>query len=196
MTENELDQLLNRWRTPAPSSGLRARVLERFPRRERRGFGRALRWGTAAAVLLCMLAIGAAQSGHGTLENFATGVHRLSEHVTQFFDEMWLGHILSAFSNSHLKIYVDGELQEDAVFGGRGVAWYLRTPGEWKYYLVLSPHVFEGPVPPAAGRFDGHVLEFQSAGRVVRIESSGTYGFGVDRPVYVLGPKHQERPDR
>jgi hypothetical protein len=189
MTDSELDQLLNRWRTPVPSSGLRARVLERFPRRERRGFTRPLQWAVATAVVLCMLAIGMAQSGHGTLENFAAGVRDLSENVTQFFDQLWLGHILSAFSNSHLKIYVDGELQKDAVFGGGGVAWYLRTQGEGKYYLVLSPHMFEGPVPPAAGRFDGHVLEFQAGGRAVRIESSGTYGFGMERPVYVLGPR-------
>jgi hypothetical protein len=189
MTENELDQLLNRWRTPVPSTQLRERVLEKFPRRERRGFGRALGWAAAAAVLLCMLAIGTAQSGHGALENFATGVRDLSQNVTQFFDQLWLGHILSAFSNSHPKIYVDGELQKDAVFGGRGGGWWVRIPGEGKYYLALTPHLFEGPVPPAAGRFDGHVLEFQAGGRAVRIESSGTYGFGMERPVYVLGPR-------
>jgi hypothetical protein len=193
MTENELDQLLNRWRTPVPSTQLRQRVLEKFPRRDPRGFGRALRWAAASAVLLCMLAIGTAQSGHGTLANFATGVRRLSQGVTQFFDQMWLGHILSAFRNSHLKIYVDGELQKDATYGGGGSVMWVQVPGDGKYYIALSLYGFEGPVPAPAGRFDGHMLEFQAGGRVVRIESAGTYGFGVERPVYAMGPKRSER---
>jgi len=188
MTENELDQLLNRWRTPVPSTQLRERVLEKLPRRERRGFGRALGWAAAAAVLLCMLAIGTAQSGHGALENFATGLRHFSENVTQFVDQLWAAHVLAAFRGSHLKIYADGQLAPDAEYGGGGSSMWVRLPGDGKYSFWLNPMGL-GSLSMLAGRFDGHVLEFQAGGRAVRIESSGTYGFGMERPVYVLGPR-------
>ncbi len=175
MTDSELDQLLNRWQPPAASPLLRERVLEKFPRRERRGFGRPLAWSAAMALVLCMIAIGTAQSGHGTLENFATGLRHFSENVTQFVDQLWAAHVLAAFRGSHLKIYMDGQFAPDAEYGGGGSSMWVR--------LGL------GSVSMLAGRFDGHVLEFQAGGRAVRIESSGTYGSGMERPVYVLGPR-------
>jgi hypothetical protein len=191
MTDTELDQLLNRWRSPAPSPELRAGVLDKFPRREGRAFGRPLGWAAALAVVLCMLAVGTAQSG-GTLDNFAIGVRHLGENVNQWFEQMWVAHIVAAFRGSNPKVYMDGELQTGAVFGGSGWVVWLRMPGEGKYYIALSPHAFEGPVPPISGRFDGHVLEFEAGGRMVRIESHGTYGFGGERPVYLAGTAARE----
>ena len=188
MTEDELDRLLNRWQTPAPSTALRERVLDRFPLRERRSFWRPLRWAFAIAAVVCMLAIGAAQTGGGTLENLGDGISRLHNSAINWIGDMWVGHIVLAFRKSNPSIYVDGELRSDVEFGGSGVGVWVRMPGEGKYLLGLRRTAFEGTLPPRAGRFDGHVLEFQAGGRSVRIESTGTYGFHERLPVYVMGP--------
>ena len=188
MNDNELDQVLNRWRTPEPSRGLRARVLAGFPRRERLSFGRPLRWAAALAVVLCLLAIGTAQSGGGTLENIGDGLNRLHMNTINWIGDVWVGHIAGAFRKSNPSIYVDGELRSDVEFGGSGVGAWVRIPGEGKYLLGLRRTAFEGKVPPRAGHFDGHVLEFQAGGRAVRIESTGTYGFHEQLPIYVMGP--------
>jgi hypothetical protein len=188
MTENELDQLLNRWKAPAPSPRLRARVLGRLPQRAPRDFGRLLRWGLAMAAVLCLLAIGSAQTGHGMLESVGDGINRLHKNTINWIGDLWVGHIADAFRHSKPKIYVDGELRSDAEFGGSGIGVWLRMPGEGKYYIALRRTVFEGAVPPRAGLFDGHVLEFEAGGKSVRIESSGTYGFHERLPVYVMGP--------
>jgi hypothetical protein len=188
MTDKELDQALNRWKTPAPSPALRARVLDRFPHREPRGFWRPLRWAVAVAVVSGMLALGTEQASHGALDNLENVVLQHGYAVHQWFDHMWISHIVLFFGNSNLKIHVNGELQTDATFGSSGGGGWLRIPGEGKYYVAFTRQSIEGPVPAPAGRFDGHVLEFQAGGRSVRIESNHTYGFGGERPVYVFGP--------
>jgi hypothetical protein len=192
MNDDELDHVLNRWKTPGPSRGLRARVLAGFPRRKRLSFFRRretpLRWAAALAAVVCMLAIGAAQSGGGTLENLGDGISRLHDSAINWIGDMWVGHIVLAFRRSNPSIYVDGELRSDVEFGGSGVGVWVRIPGEGKYLVALRRTAFEGTVPPRAGRFDGHVLEFQAGGRTVRIESTGTYGFHERHPVYVMGP--------
>ena len=80
-----------------------------------------------------------------------------------------------------------GELRSDATFGGSAQGCWLRVPGAGKYYLVLTASVFERVVPPPAGRFDGHVLAFQAERTTVRIESDGTFGDGMELPVYFVG---------
>ena len=184
MTENELDQMLNRWRVPAASSGLRERVLERFPRRERRSFWRPLRWALPIAAALCMIALGTAQSGH-PLENLANGVQGLIAGLEQFFGSHWAGHILSAVRNSHPKVYVDGQLLSETEYGGRGATMWVQVPGEAKYVIALHPALIGGFAVPA-GRFRGRDLEFQAGGRVVRMEWGPTLGFGAERPVYIM----------
>src|SRR5260370_5160979 len=139
MTDSELDQLLNRWQPPAASPLLRERVLEKFPRRERRGFGRPLAWSAAMALVLCMIASGTAQSGHGTLENFATGLRHFSENVTQFVDQLWAAHVLAAFRGSHLKIYMDGQFAPDAEYGGGGSSMWVRLTGDGEYSFWVNP---------------------------------------------------------
>jgi hypothetical protein len=188
MNDHELDQRLNRWKAPEPSHGFRARVLAGFPRRERPNYTRLIRWGLAMAAVLCMLAIGTAQNGHGVLEDFGNGLNQLHVNAVNWVGDLWVGHVMNGFRNSKLAIYVDGELRTDAQFGGSGVGVWLRLPEEGKYYVALRRTIIEGPVPPRAGRFDGHALEFQAGVRTVRIESSGTYGFHERLPVYVFGP--------
>jgi hypothetical protein len=187
MNDNELDEALNKWRTPAPSNALRARVLEQFPRRERRSFARPLRWGLAMAAAMCLLAIGGAQSGGG-LGNLGDGLMRLHNDAFNFVGDLWVGHVMTAFRNSNPKIYVDGELRADAEFGGSGIGLWLRVPEDGKYFIGMRRTAFEGPVPPRSGRFDGRTLEFQSGARAVRIEAAETFGF-ERLPVYVLGPR-------
>ncbi|MCU1233516.1 MAG: hypothetical protein JWP63_1483 [Candidatus Solibacter sp.] len=191
MNDQELDEALNRWKAPATPTPLRARVLADYPRGERRGrrdLGRLLRWSLAMAAVLGVLAIASAQSGGGALENLGEGINRLHMNTINWIHDLWVGHIASAFRNSHPRIYVDGELRSDAEFGGSGVGVWLRLPGEGKYLVALRRTVFEGPAPPRAGRFDGHVLEFKAGERTVRIESTGTFGFHERLPVYVMGP--------
>jgi len=184
MTDNELDQLLNRWRAPAASSALRERVLERFPRRERRSFRRPLRWALPIAAALCILALATAQNGH-SLENLANGVQRLCVRVDEFIGSMWAAHILSAVRNSHPKVYVDGQLLSETEYGGRGATMWVQVPGEGRYVIALHPVTLGGFALPA-GRFRGRDLEFQASGRVVRMEWGQTLGFGAERPVYVM----------
>ncbi len=111
MNDQELDQVLNRWKTPEPPAGLRARVLARYPRPELRNFGRRLRWGLAMAAVLCLLAIGSEQSGGGTLENIGDGIVRLHNETIHWLGDLWVGHIADAFRNSNPKVYVDGDLR-------------------------------------------------------------------------------------
>jgi hypothetical protein len=188
MNEHELDEALNRWKAPAPPRTLRGRVLAAFPRREPPNFGRLVRWGLAMAAVLGMLAIGTAQTGHGTLENLGDGILRLHNNTVNWIHELWVGHIADAFRHSKPKIYVDGELRSDAEFGGSGAAVWLRLPEDGKYLVALRRSIITGPVPPRAGVFDGHALDFQAGGRHVRIESNGTYGVHEHLPVYVMGP--------
>jgi hypothetical protein len=200
MNDDELDQLLNRWKAPPPSGEFRARVLAGFPPRERLGmdgplrsdarlrWSRALRWAAAAAAAVCIIAVGAAQSGSGTLEHLAGGISRLRVTTMDWIGDLWVGHVALAFRQSNPRIYIEGELRSDVEFGGSGVGVWVRIPEEGKYLIGLRRTAFEGPVPPRAGRFDGHALEFQAGSRTVRIESTETYGFHERLPVYVMGP--------
>jgi hypothetical protein len=200
MNDDELDQVLNRWNAPPPSREFRARVLGGFPARgrleidgplrsdARLRWSRALRWAAATAALVCVVAIGAAQSGSRTLENLGGGISRLRVTTMNWIGDLWVGHVALAFRESNPRIYIQGELRSDVEFGGSGVGVWVRIPEEGKYLVGLRSTAFEGPVPPRAGRFDGHTLEFEAGGRSVRIESTGTYGFHERLPVYVKGP--------
>jgi hypothetical protein len=187
MTDTELDQVLNQWHTPEPSPALRASVLRHVPRRERRSFGRPLRWILATAAASCVLAVGMEQAGHPVVTDLARQVQNLSHSVSAWVDGLWLSYTVASFRDSHLKVYVNEELRSDAIFGGSAQGCWLRVPGAGKYYLVLTASVFERVVPPPAGRFDGHVLAFQAERTTVRIESDGTFGGGMELPVYFVG---------
>lgn len=184
MTDNELDQLLNRWRAPVAAPGLRERVLQRFPRRERRSFWRPLRWALPVALALCMLALATAPSGRA-LENLAGGVQQLIVGVHQFFGSHWAAHVLMAVRNSHPKVYVDGQLLSETEYGGRGATMWVQIPGEGKYVIALHPALMAGRALPA-GQFRGRDLEFQAAGRLVRMEWGPMLGFGIELPVCVM----------
>jgi hypothetical protein len=186
MTENELDEMLNRWRAPKPSAGFRAQVLARVPQREKRRFGWPMRWAAAAAVVLCVLSVGTAQDGHPSFGALARAMSHVHDDLFVLVDQLWLDYQVAHFRGSNPKIYVDGELVSGAEFGGQATGLWLRVPGEGKYYMTLNRRAIEGPAPPPAGRFDGHVLEFESGGRTVRIESAASGG-GRRRPVYVVG---------
>jgi hypothetical protein len=187
MTDTELDQLLNRWQAPLPSSGLRTRVLLNVPQPERRGFPRSLRWVLAIAVTSCVLAIGMEQAGHPPIADLARRVQNVTQGLSNWVGGLWMSYTVASFRDSHLKIYINGELRGDATFGGSAQGCWLRVPGAGKYYLVMTSRVFERVVPPPAGRFDGHVLDFQGERTTVRIESDGTFGGGMDQPVYFMG---------
>ena len=109
-----------------------------------------------------------------------------SQRTKRWFEQMWLAHMVHAFRNPDLKVYVDGEPRNDVVIGGSSGGMTVRLPGEGRYYLAFHLNGFKGQYTP--GRFGGHTLEFDAGGRAVRIESSGTFGFGSPRQVFMLGP--------
>jgi hypothetical protein len=196
MTDNELDEILNRWRAPMPSAGLRERVLSNTPQRlERRSYRRPLRWVLAIAAATCLLTLGMGQTGHFSLYTVADRLNNVQMKAVNFFGSLWWNHVLNAFHNSHPKIYLDGEGRSDTVLsppawiGEQTFAMWVRIPGEGRYFIALGLDLkaHKGPPPPVVGRFDGHVLEFQAGDRLVRIESDETFGFGAARKVYLLG---------
>ena len=203
MTDNELDELLNRWRAPMPPARLRERVLGTAPLRlEPRSYRRPLRWALAIAAATCALTLGMGQTGHFSLDKVADGFSDLQMKTVNFFGGLWWNHVLNGFQNSHPQVYVDGQERSDtamsppAWIGEEAVATSLRVPGEGRYFIALGPNLNprygplnprHGPPPPVVGLFDGHVLEFQAGGRSVRIESGETFGFGATRTVYLLG---------
>ena len=195
MNDRELDEALNQWQAPAPSTSLRARVIAGYPQRAPRNFGRLLRIGLAMAAVLCLLAVASAQMASGpgqgwdgTAASIAGGLNRMHMKAINRIHDLWAGHVADSFRNSNPKIFVDGDLRNDVELGGSGAGLWVRIPGEGKYLVALRKSAFEGSVPPRSGRFDGHVLQFQAGAQEVRIESHGVYGFHERYPVYVLGP--------
>jgi len=64
MNDTELDQLLDQWKTPEPSSALRSSLRAAFPQRPRRRlFGLPVRWIVAFAAAAGLAAIGAGFNG-------------------------------------------------------------------------------------------------------------------------------------
>jgi len=196
MTDNELDQILDRWRTPMPSAGLRERVLNNTPPRlERRSYRRPWRWMLAIAAATWVLTLGIGQTGQFSLDNVADGLNHVQMKAVNFFGSLWWSHVLNAFQNSHPKIYLDGEARSDmtlsppAWIGGQTFAMWVRVPGEGRYFIALELDLkaHKGPPPQLVGGFDGRLLEFHAGDRLVRIESDETFGFGAARKVYLLG---------
>ena len=186
MTDHELDQMLNQWKAAAPSAGLRARVLSRFPQRARLSFRRPLRWGLALAAATAVIALGMGQSGHFSLDNFANGVMRVHNDAFHWVNQMWWDHITGHYFGSNPAVYVDGEARSDIRFHGRASGMWVEIPGEGRYYFVIGYGAYT--VPPA-GKFDGHVLEFHAGAHLIHVESQHSYGFGGEKKVYVIGPR-------
>ena len=189
MNDSELEEVLNRWKAPAPPRDLRARVLASYPRRERPSLGRLLRWGFGDGGGAGVLRVGSAGRRRSAGESRGRDLSPAHRHGQLGRRRSGSDTSRTHFCNSHPKVYVDGELRSRRGSGrlGSGVCG-CELPAEGKYLIGLRRTAFEGPVPPRAGRFDGHALEFQAGGRTVRIESNGTYGFHERLPVYVMGP--------
>ena len=186
MTDRELDQILDRWTVPTPPPALRRQVLGSWAPPARRGFIRPLQWAAALALASGMLTLGATQASPGLLDHFASVLHHFAGGSQSWVDQMYMAHVIAAYRHSNPKVYIDGELREDAEIGGSSGSMCVRVPGEGKYYLALHLRDFKGAYSP--GRFDGHALEFDAGGRAVRIQSSATFGFGGRRDVFLLGP--------
>lgn len=189
MTENELDQMLDRWKAPAPSAELRRRVLDSLPRLEPRSYRRPLRWGLAIAAATCLLAVGMGQTGHFGLGGFANGVTQLHNDTVMWFEQMWWDHVTARFFGSHPAISVDGEARSDVKFHGHASGMWVEIPGEGRYYFTIGRGAHTGQALPPAGKFDGRVLEFHAGTRAVRVEAESTYGLGGEKKVYVIGTR-------
>ena len=195
MTDHELDQILDLWQRPMPSAGLRERVLgNALPAPERKSYRRPLQWTLLIAAATCVLSLGMGQTGGFSLDNAADRLNVAKVRTVNFFGSLWWNHVLNGFLNSHPTIYLDGKARSDLALsapkwiGGQGFAMWVNVPGERRYAIAigLDLTVHRGPPPLEAGQFDGHVLEFHAADRLVRIESGETFGFGATRKVHLL----------
>src|SRR5208337_4084981 len=84
MNDSELDGLLESWEAPAPPASLREGLRARFPRAERRGFARPLRWALAIAVASATLGIGMEQMGESGWDfRLVQVLNQMYEHVVE-----------------------------------------------------------------------------------------------------------------
>lgn len=77
MNDTDLDRLLDTWESPAPPQSLRASLRDRFPRGERRRFGRPLRWALAIVVASATLAVATERSGSSSLDFLVSRFRRV-----------------------------------------------------------------------------------------------------------------------
>ncbi len=181
MNDTELDQLLNTWEAPMPPRTLRSDLRGRFPRAERRWFGRPLRWVLVGIVACATLAVGMQQTGYsnpaawlferirGACEAFVFGLEAYDASA-----------LMVRIRDSQSKIYLDGQLQP-APEVWRGAQMRMHVPGEADYAVMLVGGI-KGFTE--AGRVHGNVMEFQAGSHHVRVECNRQVT-DSDRPVFV-----------
>jgi hypothetical protein len=164
MNDTELDQLLNTWEAPMPPRTLRSDLRDRFPRAERRWFGRPLRWVLVGIVACATLAIGTEQ---GSGRPFGWLFERLRGFYESFMYGVG-GYQAAAVRNqiraSNPQVYVDGHLAGPIIYKGGATLW-VDVPGD-RAYGVSTYHDKNWP---EAGRVHDNLLEFQAGGHQVRI---------------------------
>jgi hypothetical protein len=188
VNDTELDRSLNTWSAPAPPESMRQRLRARFPRAERPGFARPLKW---ALVGLCSLGltIAIAQTGESHGDVVMRHLIFLYKHLVFPLEAHRAGFIREAIRQSQPKVYVDGQLAAALDYRGGESLWVQVPGGEGLYYVVL---LFNPDLEPSgqltgfveAGSSHGNVIEFQADGRQVRIECNRSIVDG-ERPVWV-----------
>jgi hypothetical protein len=155
-------------------------LRERFPRAERRWFGRPLRWVLVGVLACATLAVGQ----QGGYSNPATWLFEklrgAYEAFTFGFKAFDTSAVMVRMRQSQPRVYVDGQLQPPPDIW-RGADVQIHVPGEGEYFVMLVD-IGKGFVQ--AGRMHGNFLEFQAGSRHVRIECNRQL-VSADRPVYV-----------
>jgi len=181
MNDAELDRLLDTWKAPAPSPSLRAGLRDRLPRRERRMFGRPLRWVLAIALVSAAVAIGMEQSGGNASDSrLASIVNRLYEGFIEGLEALQTTAMMHRIQQSEPRLYMDGQPGAPLEYGHAGTLT-LRVPGSGVYSVNAYPRRLPGW--EEVGRIHGSTIEFQVAGAQVRIECNRVIA-EPDRPVF------------
>jgi hypothetical protein len=196
MNDSELDRLLDLWDAPPPRRSLRDGLSARFPRADRLGFARPLRWALAfllASVALAVVLAGAvaiAQSSD-TLSDLPV-VRILNEMYENFLEAQQARRaksIVVRIAESEPKAFVYGLLAAPLEFGPAATMNVL-VPGEGLYSITSFPVAGRradgypnGWVE--AGHIHGNVIELRAGGKRVRIECNKPI-VDSDRPVFAI----------
>ena len=197
MNDSELDQLLNSWKAPAPRRSLRDGLRARFPRAERLGIARALRWTLAtvlASVALAVLLAGAAAVAQstGTLSDLPI-VRVLNQMYQNFLEAREASRatsIVLKVGESEPRVFVDG-LPAAPLELGPSATMRVQVPGEGEYSITpfrLMRLRDAAGLPTGwaeVGRMHGNVIEFRAGGKQVRIECNQPI-VDSDRPVFAM----------
>ncbi|HEY7336706.1 MAG TPA: hypothetical protein VH639_17565 [Bryobacteraceae bacterium] len=196
MNDTELDRLLETWEAPTPRPSLRHGLRARFPRAERLGFVRPLRWALAILVASVALVIGMAQA-QSSYSQWDFGdlpvvslLHRMFENFMEGREARRVEQVVAKIRQSDPKVYVDGQLVAPLEFGP-AKSMDVEVPGEGLYSIVLYrfTRVRNAAGRPTgwveAGRIHDSVIEFQAGGKMVRIECDRPI-VGEDRPVFAM----------
>ncbi len=187
MNDTELDRLLNTWEAPAPPESMRQRLKARFPRAERQGFARSLRW---ALVGLCSLGltIAIAQTGESHGDAVMRHLNHIYEGLVMMVDSHRAAFVRNAMRQSEPKVYVDGHTGATLEYRG-GASLWVHVPGDGVYIAIFVRYVDHfsqgrGLQLVEAGRVHDNVVEFQAAGKQFRIECNRSIIDG-ELPVFV-----------
>lgn len=196
MNDNELNRLLDLWEAPRPRRSLRDGLRARFPRTDRLGFARPLRW--ALATLLASIALAGALAGGVAIARSSDNlsdlpfVRTLNDLYGSFLGALQAARaksIATRVAESDPKVFVDGRLVGPLEFGPAATI-NVQIPGEGVYSITSHPvadRTAEGRPTGwvEAGHILGNVIEFRAGGKQVRIECNKLIVDG-DRPVFAI----------
>ena len=170
MNDSELDRLLDAWQAPAPPARLRREIRERFPRAERRGLVRQVRWLAAVAAATAALAVGMEQSGGALADSSVVRVRSgFYDHLMEAVEAHRMAAMVWWIRQSEPRTFVDGrpappiEFRHSAVFD-------VQIPGDGIYSIAISGRALQGW--EQAGRIHGSTIEFQAGVHHVVIQCS------------------------
>lgn len=197
MNETELDRLLDLWDAPSPPRSLRDGVMERFPRAERLGFVRPLRWAFATIAVSLALAIvlagavAAAQS-NDTLADLPI-IRSLNVMYQNFIEARQAARakeIATRIAEADPKVFIDGRSAAPLQFGPAATI-DVQVPGDGVYSITMFPISERRSADNRptgwveAGRLSGSVIEFEAGGKHVRIECNNSI-IERDRAVFLM----------
>jgi hypothetical protein len=173
MNDTELDQALNEWQAPEPPPSLRAGLRARFPRAERRGFRRPLRWLLAGGLAVVAVVAMAQSRDAGSDNAFVRMVTEFYEHVAGMIEVHRVMALVSNVRHGEPKVWVDGAPGPPLEFR-HSSTFQLQLPGEQPYYVTFWSRSLRGW--KEAGRVQGNTIGFEAGGHQVRVECAAPLG--------------------
>lgn len=201
MNDNELDRLLNSWDVPPTRRSLRDGLMRQFPRAERLGFIRPLRWALVitlawAALAVVTIAVNAAAQSSDS-DSYAVADSPIVRFLNHLYGNLLEGGevrrvegIVAKIKQSDPKVYVDGSLMAPLEYGPAKTMSVL-VPQEGLYsislYRYMRLRTADGRPTGwvEAGHIHGNEIEFQAGSKQVRIECSQPI-VDSDGPVFAM----------